>query len=156
MKRQIKFFMKNRDGFTLTEVLAAIVIFSLIFIGLASLLLFTNKTAYSNNAKLVSVNLAKASMERVKIMPEAYFKLEDVGEDVRTYSVNNCKPTNCAELYQIQINDQTYHVELEVSQNIEEEKLNLINCVVTVKLVTDDRTIESTVEGYVHDENMEG
>ena len=67
MKRLRNFFVKSRNGFTLVEVLAAIVIISIILIGVVNLLHFTNKTAYSNNAKLVSINLAKASIERIKL-----------------------------------------------------------------------------------------
>lgn len=153
MKRLRNFFVKSRNGFTLVEVLAAIVIISIILIGVVNLLHFTNKTAYSNNAKLVSINLAKASIERIKLQPEAYFDLGNIIDT--TYTSNNCVPKDCSSLYQLKVNDQTYEVKLQISQNEEEKKLQLINCVVTVKLNDDYRNIESTVEGYVIYENIE-
>ena len=64
-------------------------------------------------------------------------------------------PKDCSSLYQLKVNDQTYEVKLQISQNEEEKKLQLINCVVTVKLNDDYRNIESTVEGYVIHENIE-
>ena len=155
MKRLLNKFVKKKDGFTLVEVLAAIVIISIILIGVVNLLNFTNKTAYSNNAKLVSINLAKASMERIKIQPENYFRFEDVSNSKKTFSSDNCVPNNCAPLYQLQVNDQTYEVELTINQSNDEKELQLINSVVTVKLVDDNRTIESTVEGYVNHESFE-
>lgn len=149
MKRVLSNFVKEKDGFTLVEVLASIVIISIILIGVVNLITFTNKTAYSNNSKLVAINLAKASMERIKIQPESYFKLEDVKQATTIFTINNCALDDCNTLYLLHVNDQTYEVKLEVSQNSEEKNLQLINSVVTVKLVDQNRNIESTVEGYV-------
>lgn len=151
MKRIRKKFVNERNGFTLVEVLAAIVIISIILIGVVNLLNFTNKTAYSNNAKLVSINLAKATMERIKIQPDQFFNKDDVTEEEVLYTSNTCKPKDCQSVYKLYVNDQTYNVEVKVRQNKDEETLQLINTVVTVKLASDDqRMIESTVEGYVN------
>lgn len=149
MKRIMNTFVQKRDGFTLVEVLAAVVIISIILIGVVNLLNFTNKTAYSNNAKLVSINLAKASIERIKIQPNNYFNVEDI-----EFTSEDCSPSvsKCTKIQeQIIVNDQTYDVEFQLSQSKDEAELQLINTVVTVELVNDDkRTIESTVEGYIN------
>lgn len=155
MFKFMKTFQKKQTGYTLIEVLAAIVIISIILIGVVNLLNFTNKTAYSNNSKLVSINLALATIERIKIQPSDYFKQEDIVEigKIYTYTSKNC-PTGdekCKSVYQLYVNDQHYEVELKVSQSNEEKMLNLINTVVTVKLNSnDERKIESTMEGYIN------
>lgn len=146
---------KERNGFTLVEVLAAIVIISVILIGVVNLFNFTNKTAYSNNAKLVSINLAIATLERIKVEPEQYFQIEDIVEPDKTYiyTSKNCPTGNegCISLYKPYVNDQTYEVELKLSQSTKEKQLQLINTVVTVTLVDEnDRQVESTVEGYLN------
>src|SRR5690625_6696683 len=83
----------TQKGFTLVEVLASIVIISVILVGVAQLMLFTNKTAVSNNSKLVTTHLAKATMERIKIEPEAYFPFSNVTSEKKEYTKNNCHPT---------------------------------------------------------------
>lgn len=159
-------FPKNEKGVTLVEVLASIVIISIILLGVFSLLTFTNKTAVSNNAKLVSINLAKATIERMKVKPDDYFyNFEELKaktaefevvydhedchrshEDFHTSeSESECK---CETLYLPVVNDQTYHVEITVSQTDEERDLKLLNVVVTVSLA--ERNIKSVVEGYVN------
>lgn len=135
----------SEKGFTLVEVLASVVIISLILSSFFGLLVFTNKTAVSNNSKLVSINLAKASMERMKIQPESYFHFTDVKE--KTYTIKDCLTEECEALYELPVNDQKYDVEVKVSQSEEEKNLQLINVVVTVELA--ERNIQSTVEGYI-------
>lgn len=137
------------NGFTLVEVLASIVIISVILLGVVNLFSFTSKTAVSNNAKLVTTHLAKATLERVNIQQESYFPLHEVGEEERTYTKSECQAyENCQpKLYQLHVNDQTYDVELKVSQNEDEKELHLINVMVEVKL--SKQNIKSTVEGYV-------
>lgn len=149
MKRMLSIPVKKQAGFTLVEILASIVIISIILIGVVNLITFTNKAAYSNNSKLVAVNLAKASMERIKIEPESYFDLNKVNQEKITYTSGKCEPENCEKLYKLKVNNQTYEVQVEVSQNNEEKALHLINSVVTVNLLS-DRNIQSTVEGYVN------
>lgn len=143
-----RLLLQKEDGVTLVEVLAAIVIISIILTSVFSLLTFTNKTAVSNNSKLVSINLAKASIERMKVDPESYINFDDVTEAGVTYTKDNCAPVDCDALYQMKVNNQDYELEITASQNLEEEQLQLINVVVTVSL--DERNIESTVEGYVN------
>ena len=138
---------KFDGGFTLVEVLASILIISIILLGVAQLMLFTNKTATSNNSKLITTHLAKATIERIKIKPEDYFPLDNIGTGRKEYSKNNCQPTGCDQWYELLVNDQTYDVTVEVSQNLEEKELNLINIFVKVK--QSNREIQSSLEGYV-------
>lgn len=148
MKRMLSTSVNKQAGFTLVEVLASIVLISIILLGVVNLITFTNKTAYSNNSKLVAINLAKASMERIKIEPGSYFDLNKVKQEKITYTSGNCETINCEKLYKLEVNNQTYEVQVEISQNNEEKALRLINSVVTVKRF--DKNIQSTVEGYVN------
>lgn len=144
--RQIR---KHAKGFTLVEVLASVVIISVILLGVAQLFNFTNKTAVSNNIKLVTTHLAKASIERIKIQPEAYFTEEQIAESA-PITLNNCKGENCETLYQLIINDDVYHVTVYPSQDEKESDLRLINVLVEVE--HEKRGLKSTVEGYVINE----
>lgn len=141
---------KREKGFTLVEVLASIVIISIILLGVGQLMLFANKTATSNNTKLVTTHLAKATIARIKIEPEAYFLLESVTEGGDTFDKSSCMPHDCQSLYEFYVNDETYDVIVRVSQNSSERDLNLFNVHVTVK--HSSRPIQSSVEGYVVDE----
>ncbi|HLS67101.1 MAG TPA: type II secretion system protein [Pseudogracilibacillus sp.] len=137
--------IKEGNGFTLVEVLASIVIISIIFLGVMQLIHFTNKTAVSNNTKLVTTHLAKATMERIKLTPEEFFPTNNV--TVKTYDKHNCEVENCSNLYSFKVNDNDYDVRVAVSQQEEEKQLNLINVVVYVQ--SQVKGEESMVEGYV-------
>jgi|SRR5690625_366986 len=137
--------IKEGNGFTLVEVLASIVIISIIFLGVMQLIHFTNKTAVSNNTKLVTTHLAKATMERIKLTPEEFFPTNNV--TVKTYDKHNCEVENCSNLYSFKVNDNDYDVRVAVSQQEEEKLLNLINVVVYVQ--SQVKGEESMVEGYV-------
>lgn len=149
-----KTWYTEEKGFTLVEVLASIVIISVILLGVVNLFTFTNKTAISNNNKLVTTHLAKATIERIKIQPNTYFSFNNITSEEISYTKNNCKPTNCTGLYQFNVNDELYNVTVTVSQtnrqSIKEEELGLVNIVVEVK--HDEKKLKSTVEGYVIDE----
>lgn len=152
MKHNKVSLLRKEQGVTLVEVLASIVIISIILMGVFSLLTFTNKTAVSNNSKLVSINLAKATIERMKVASEEFLDMDEIKNKAVPFEEvidkDNCVPANCADLYEHDVNDQTYHVEITVSQTSEEEQLNLLNVVVTVSL--EERNIKSIVEGYVN------
>lgn len=146
--RKINSVFLNNNGVTLVEVLASIVIISIILMGVFSLLTFTNKSAVSNNSKLVAINLAKASIERMKMQPENYFRFEDVTATEKIYTKNNCVPANCDDLFELTVNDQVYDIEIQISQQPDEKELELIDILVTVTL--HERNIKSTVEGYIN------
>src|SRR5690606_9298817 len=89
---------KNESGFTLVEVLASLVIISIIFIGAFNLIISTNEVAVSNNNRLVAINLGKATIERIKVDPFSYFSkpseendyIVNAGEEGILYDVNHC------------------------------------------------------------------
>lgn len=149
MGRKRKYRYKKEDGFTLIEVVASIAIMSIILLGVVQLLTFTNKVAESNNSKLVTTHLAKATIERMKIQPETYFNPDELGN----YTIDDCLPDQCSDLYQFLVNDQRYDVAIEANQTAEEKVLHLINVVVTVELA--NKQTKSTVEGYVIHEASE-
>lgn len=153
MKHNKVGLLRKEQGVTLIEVLASIVIISIILMGVFSLLIFTNKSAVSNNSKLVSINLAKATIERMKVAPEEFMDMDEIKvkpvpfEEV--FNKDNCKPKpNCENLYEHNVNNQTYDVEITVNQTPEEKDLKLVNIVVTISL--EKRNINSIVEGYVN------
>lgn len=153
MIRKTNRFMNNENGVTLVEVLASMVIISIILLGVYSLMTFTNKHAVSNNAKLVSINLAKATIERIKIKPEEYFDVETLTEEEfpaqgYTFNADNCTPKKCSNVYLLEVNDTEYKVEIYLTQDEDERDLKLINVIVTISL--EERNINSVVEGYVN------
>lgn len=58
--------MGNNRGFTLIEVLASIVILSIIITGLFQYFIFSQKTTTSSQEKLVAINIAQSVMEQIK------------------------------------------------------------------------------------------
>ncbi|MBU5265695.1 type IV pilus modification PilV family protein [Virgibacillus proomii] len=149
--------MFQQRGFTLVEVLASLVILSIVLIGVSNLFIFTNKTAVTNNEKLLVMNLSKATMERMKMEPFAYIKKSEQFNEPMTYTYETCKQQHlaqCEQRYQPTINNKRYLVEITASQSkdsyvVNEEKLGLINVIVTVEDET--KKIKNQVEGYVRD-----
>lgn len=151
---------KNAEsGFTLVEVLASLVIISIIFIGAFNLIISTNEVAVSNNNRLVAINLGKATIERVKNNPSIYFNQPEANDIDYDYGVSDCASINesetdidnCQNLYDVTINDNEYSITLRVNQDSDEEKLNLIDLLVTVELPGEN--IKHQVEGYVKNAN---
>lgn len=60
---------KKESGFTLIEVVASIVIITIILLSFSQLFIQSNKTAAYNNEKLVAINMAEAELERLKMSP---------------------------------------------------------------------------------------
>lgn len=145
---------QNKEkGFTLVEVLASIVILSIIVIGIFQMFIFSGNTATSNQTKLVTTHLAKATIERIKIDHESFFPIDIVepNNEKHTFNKNNCSNYSNCDLFLVKVNDLDYEIEVTVSQNTEHEKeLNLIN--VIVQVTQPDKNLHSKVEGYVVDE----
>lgn len=143
---------QNEKGFTIVELLASIIILSILIIGIFQMFVFSAKTATSNQTKLVTIHLAKATIERIKVDAGSYFPFDMVGE-TEIFNEGNCHyfaEINC-DLFTMTVNDLNYEVEVEVSQDTNEELLDLINVVVTVTQL--EKRLSSKVEGYVVDEN---
>ncbi|WP_077706093.1 type IV pilus modification PilV family protein [Virgibacillus dokdonensis] len=149
---------KQQRGFTLVEVLASLVMLSVILIGVSQLFIFTNKAAASNNEKLIVLNLSKATMERLKMEPSAFFLPEEITDQQTTFDYETCTRlglSGCKQRYQPTINDRVYSIVITASQSaggrtVHEKSLGLINVMVSVE----DETgrINNQVEGYVNDE----
>lgn len=153
---KLKNLIQNQ-GFTLVEVLASLVLLSIILLTFFQLFIFSNKTAVSNNEKLVAVNLAKATLERVKLDPFSYINEPSSSVNYEkkpvTFNQDNC-PTNnktCQTLFSIPINDRTYTISVTASQNTAngEKKLNFITIVIEVQLESSKPAISTKIEGYV-------
>ena len=140
---------RKEKGFTLVEVLASLVILSIILVGVLNLFVFTNKAAVTNNDRLVAINLGKATLERVKNAPEDYFSslTHEALENGVQLPMDDCESEECKDLYTELINDKEYEIMLDVSQDESERNMQLINVLVTVELPEED--ISHQVEGYV-------
>lgn len=141
----MKWRCKHEEGFTLVEILASVVIISIILIGVFNFIIFSNKTAATNNEKLVAIHLAKSTMERIKVAMEEHnkqkkapedfpyfdlYKIENL-DDVEIFTVSDCAflkwKQTCEDLYAPLINDVAYVVKVKISQskandNTEENK----------------------------------
>ncbi|GKW46804.1 prepilin-type N-terminal cleavage/methylation domain-containing protein [Planococcus sp. NCCP-2050] len=132
--------MKNEKGFTLVEVLASLVIISIVLVSFMVIFGNTNRLAVTNSEKLVVINLADAYLERVKVNPNEF--------------INNYPPapptsiSNGKTLPPYKINDKFYRITIDVSQNSSEVSLSLLNVKVSVQ--STKTNMKSTVEGYVN------
>lgn len=135
--------MKNNKGFTLIEVIASLVIITIVLISFAQIFIQANKQASLNNEKLVVINLADAVLEKLKATPVQKKTITNVNE----YFQN--EPTTMI------LNGKTYTISYQASQNstkhtntnFSESELNFIRVVVTV--ISPNGKTKATTEGYV-------
>lgn len=142
--------VNKEKAYTLVEVLASILIISIIVIGIFQLFFFSGSTAKSNETKLVTTHLAKATIERIKIDYKSFIPVDKIVKDNAYYKFNkdNCATYKNCEMYIIKVNDLIYEVEVTVSQRETHEKeLNLFD--VLVEVTHPDKNISSKLEGYV-------
>lgn len=142
---------ENEKGFSLIEVIASIVIISIVLLSFFQLFIQTNKTAVSNNEKLVVINLADATLERIKVTP---IKIDTNITNMSDYFNGSTSDSN---LYpkSIILNNKKYLISYVASQNSStlknakytEKDLNLIKVVVTV--TAENRKTKGSSEGYV-------
>jgi prepilin-type N-terminal cleavage/methylation domain-containing protein len=152
--------IKNK-GFTLIEVLASIVLLSILILTFSNSFVFSNRTAVSNNDNLAAVNLAKATLEKIKNDPYMYINDPKTGNidyenNPITFNINNCPINNrpCQNLFSVTINNKTYNISITASQNAAkgDKNLNLINVLVQVNSVNSTPIISSKIEGYISNE----
>ena len=157
---------KTEDGFTLIEVLAAMVILTMLIIGSLGLFNFTQKASVSNNEKFVAVNIAKATIERMKISPTDFYDPKDEAliknksEPAIFTKENFCSADDnaCKLLFNPEVNGKKYDVEIKMSQDSQkttgqkysEKELKIINTRVIVTLP--DTKVEAKVEAYIDEE----
>lgn len=131
--------IKKESGFTLIEVVASIVIITIVLLSFSQLFIQSNKTAAYNNEKLVAINMAEAELERLKLTPFA----------------EHLPPLNSGSLYNFETvpdiekelysGGDKYSLNIKATQTSDEQSSRLINIVVTVKY----KNSQSTVEGYI-------
>ncbi|ANU16931.1 hypothetical protein BBI11_07810 [Planococcus maritimus] len=131
--------MENENGFTLVEVLASLVIISIVLMSFMAIFSNTNKLAVSNSEKLVVINLADAYLERVKVQADEYIEFP---------TADKCNSKEMPSFI-YNINEKDYRIEVNTYQDLDECSLSLINVVVIVTAV--DSNMSSSVEGYISD-----
>lgn len=96
----------------------------------------------------MAVNLARATLERVQLSPETYITDGLTGGP---YTYQNCKrnPKTDCDNYQIKVNNHEYLIDVSVSQDSNEQGIELVDVRVDVVLPNKKPTIETSVEGYV-------
>ncbi|WLV24113.1 prepilin-type N-terminal cleavage/methylation domain-containing protein [Aciduricibacillus chroicocephali] len=146
MKRKECKYPAREHGFTLVEVLASLVILSVLLAGVYNLMLYLNKAAISNNDRLVAINLGKGAMERMQLDPASY--LVDKGTFPKTMTAAACTNDTCRSLYEPFVNDETYMLTVEASQTPREKELGLVNVLVTVQ--GKENRVTNQIEGYVN------
>ena len=123
--------MKQEDGFTLIEVVASLVILTLILMFFSSIFVQNNKVAIRNSDKLVVTNIADAYLERLKVQ-----KFEKTA---------NCSGMEGSTFYEeYELNNYKYDVEI--------QRLNTFNdmCNTIVTVTGKDGKATGVVEGYVN------
>lgn len=134
--------MRNERGFTLVEIIASLVIVTIVLISAAQLIIQTNKTAELNNEKLILINLADMTLERLKIEVP-------VGRiTVPLPTLENKKITLPSHYEKITLNGNEYTLEAKALTDSSRIQLKLINVrvVVTSSVSKSKGTIEGLVE----------
>lgn len=138
--------LKEERGFSLIEVVIAIVIIGITLISFSQLFLQSNRVATFNNEKLVVINLANAELERLKLTsqenifgtsPSTFNKPGDTFKNYIPKTV--IKKTN--------INSIEYEVKITASQQKEEHFSKLLN--IQVQVIGPNNKSKSVVEGYL-------
>lgn len=154
MHFELKAIFRNENGLTLLEVVASIVIITIILLMFSTFFVQANKHAAVNNEKLVVVNLADATL--AKIQAKSYSKVP--GASIQSYfddpdttklKINMDPPE------EIKLNGKTYTITYNATQSnvrppnsyLSEKELDLIKVVVTVE--SEDGKIKGVSEGYV-------
>lgn len=133
--------VNNQKGFSLIEVIASIVIISIVLLSFFQLFVQSNKTAVANNEKLVVINLADAQLERLKLDHTVLTDLEKLDSKVLNKKIKNFN------LEPIILNNKFYSVKVLATVSEAEENLKIVNIVVTV--TAPNGKTKSSVEGYV-------
>lgn len=147
-------FLKKESGFSLIEVVAAIMIIGIVLLSFSQLFIQTNKIAHKNNEKLTTINLADAMLVRLKSEPFSY---DPAITDVNDYFIDPKEQDPLKKKPQtlIKMNEKEYEVSYVAKQHTQnhnhagftEYDLKLVTVIVTV--TAPDGKIKSSSEGYV-------
>jgi prepilin-type N-terminal cleavage/methylation domain-containing protein len=138
-------YLKSNKGFTLVEVIASVVIMGIILLSLFYFFVNSNKASVQNNEKLAMINIANASLERLKIASTS----DKMDEEFSGYTITITR-TMCpgqpnidlAKLPQANYIDRT-----KTSCTQEYIDTGLLDVAVTVQSKTTNA--QTTVEGFV-------
>lgn len=130
--------LKEERGFSLIEVVASLVMITIVLLSFSQLFIQSNKTAAYNNEKLVAINMAEAELERLKMTPFIEYL-----PTINSSSLYNFKTPQ--DIKKTLYSGNIYSLNINATQTSEEQKRKLINVVVTVKY----KNSQSTVEGYI-------
>lgn len=147
-------YLKNEKGFSLLEVVAAFVLITIILLSFYPLINNAKKVSDSNIERLVVINLAEATLNRLKLTKYDYLEqpldnptyLYKNGGS-KLYTLLTCTTEHCKELYTIHINSRDYFFEVQALQSETDSINNLINIIVTAK--NEKGNISFSIEGYV-------
>jgi len=148
--------MQPEKGFSLVEVVVSLALISIVLLSFYPFLINSKKMSDSNMERLVVINLADATLERLKVDPYSYIEKPSdepepeylVGKSKeKSYTWSNCSSEECKALYSILLNEKKYNIDVKASQNSEEGTSQLIRIIVTVKNI--NKKISYSVEGYV-------
>lgn len=132
-------FLKQERGFSLIEVVASIVIITIILLSFSQLFIQSNKTAHYNNEKLILINLVDGQLERIQALS---FSNIDALRDYIS-SVNDTPLQLNNKDYTIKIEETNYKVDGTEKQS--NSDYNLIHLSVKVSI----NNSKSVAEGYV-------
>lgn len=139
-------YHNNQKGITLVEVVAAILIISLVTLSFSQFFIQSNKVSAYNNEKLVVINLANAELERLKFTPSNQLfgngasQITKPSETYINYHTKTIEKTTF-------INEVSYLVKIIASQTREEHAAKLIH--ITIDVYGPNNKSKSTVEGYI-------
>lgn len=139
---------KNEKGFTLVEVLVSLTLLTSVVLAASYFFTQSNTVSSYNNQKLVAVNLARATLERIQLAPDAYITNGLSGSPYSFQKCQNQGGTSCGN-YQVMINNHEYRIDIIVSQDQNEADIELADIQVDVALLNSKIAITSSVEGYV-------
>jgi prepilin-type N-terminal cleavage/methylation domain-containing protein len=152
--------MKKSDGFTLIEVLASIVILSLLLTSFFQFFIFSQKTTASNKEKLVAINVAQSAIEEIRDgkFSEITDKAKTTGTIYpKTYEgPANCndpdvtKKTECLDRYKFTEGNFHFYITVEVGAERKDSQgvLNGLHNV-TVYVYKDNGKKISSVKGVI-------
>ncbi|MDO6656032.1 prepilin-type N-terminal cleavage/methylation domain-containing protein [Anaerobacillus sp. 1_MG-2023] len=145
--------LNNEKGFTLVEILVSLTLLTTIVLAASYFFSQSNTISSYNNQKLVAVNLARSTLERIQLEPSSYITNGIAGSP---YSFQSCQASggSSCQNYRVLINNHEYAIDVALSQDNNEKDLKLVDIQVDVSLTSSDKSIKSTVEGYIANDSI--
>ncbi|WP_169525464.1 type IV pilus modification PilV family protein [Pseudalkalibacillus hwajinpoensis] len=145
--------LRTERGFTLIEILVSLTLLTSIVLTASYFFVQSNTVSSYNNQKLVAVNLARSTLERVQLNPDLYVTNGIKGSPYTFQSCQSSGSSSCQN-FQVLINNHQYLINIALSQDNNEKDLNIVDVQVDVSLSNTKKSIKSTVEGYIANESI--